>query len=674
MTSEALQNESSKQSDAKYDQWQAIADYAAAPSAKNAEVVDDNRQYLERCLSDQRFLKNCRESYLKQYEPDSKSYATMLSLKTKLDEYVSDQLSGKNSEQFAASEQFKNYSQYIVETARTKTCKLNGSTYYPELSTNPVLRSPQSREKVIANVYKPESVNRVLGNLAKSEVGYKTCLKEIDSRMQNEGHLTQGELDAAGDYLYSGRRLETRLAKDFACYLYNESGDNPQLRPSTPVIGALANYFTQNFTRDPRVKDSQFVIANYRSKDQNTGALIPVNIGVSTSNCCVLEQNHFLKASLSSDRSLEKSRTNTINDLYALMIVSFHELTHDYQRLQADDKNDDSSGMAYILNQVLRQNKNCCFPKTDANGNLIKTDYYHANHDCDEMEIQADEEAWRQCRKFIHEHEVQYNWKHKNGDRERVASSHWTKCKNNEREVEARRTFALKVDENGREIPYIQYDTNNLAKAIQARPELLSRYPQLGEYFDQSGKIRPEILFNKKIANLENSGFDTYTDNFGVEFAAYALTDSENADNVLAYIKNDQNSFTPEQVRRFITNQWNLLHQNALRTRALGDVNFQNYDETKTRGKDTDIRTLRQYYLKQYLHQMYNCMHMASALKEKCPQATDYIDSWTQTSYASYYKELSKDVALDKGYTEQVRARYQETGDKLLRVMADSMG
>ena len=632
----------------------------------------------ERILSNPNLLKTAQENYLGQYQPNSKSRADVLSSKDMLDHYIIGQLSGDSARDFVNSEQFRNYASYIVDTARQKVQIINGKKYYPELSTNPVLKNPRYRRLVISQLQPADQVDRIVRNLGESEAMYKSYLRTIEGRLENRALVSQGELNMVGDYLYSGRDFGSGLAKKFACYMFNEARERRDLEPSTQIGGALANYFGYKDTLDDRLKDRRIIIANNSRYDNEKQKLTPVNIGVSCAEYCVLEQNKINRMSLSSDEGLSKSRRETISDLYSLMMVSFHELTHDYQKFMVADGKDNSSAMGHILNQVLRKNKNQCFPLVDKNlnkvldknGNEVKTDYYRANHDSDEIEIQADEEAWRQCERFIIEHEVQYYYGKKDKAGKMRASDHWLKCDKNEQEVRTRRAFTLKVDENGQEMPYIQYDIEQLGKSIKGDPNIIKQYPQLSEFFDKSGFIKPDIFFNKRIASVDMHGHDIITDDFGVEIATYALMDSSNVKNILSYIQNPNNNLTEAQVMRCVTNLWNVLHQDALKTRPLRKTNFENYSDTRARGKLTNIGDLKESYLKQYLHQLFNCTHIAEVLKDKYPQVGAEIEHQEQTYFISYYDELARDVNLPAEYSDKVKNYYLRTKNKALQQIA----
>lgn len=146
--------------------------------------------------------------------------------------------------------------------------------------------------------------------------------------------------------------------------------------------------------------------------------------------------------------------------------------------------------------------------------------------------------------------------------------------------------------------------------------------------------------------------------------------DSSNVKNILSYIQDPNNNLNEAQVKRCVSNLWNVLHQDALKTRPLKKINFDNYSDTKTRGKNTSVDDLKESYLKQYLHQLFNCTHIAEVLKDKYPQVGTKIEHQEQTYFISYYNELARDVDLSAEYSDKVKNRYLRTKNEALRQIA----
>lgn len=645
----------------------------------DAKLVAKRR--FEALLSNHEELVFIRNGYLEQYADHSRTTAEALYTKDGLDHYVLEQLSSKSAADFVKSPIFDNYSRYIYSLARNNTRTINGRKFYPEFSTNPVLRNPQFRELILSNIGFGDQADNVKRAVNARSQEYLRAISYIDSRIEKRANISQDELDAMGDYLYSSRQFDSRAATNYACYLFNEGRKRKDLKASTEMCGALTNYFAHEDSRDPRLHDTRVYIANFVTYDSSKQRLRPTNRGVSAGDVIALGQDHVTSIDLSLDEGLQRSRQSAYTDLYSLMMVTYHELTHSYQALQMKDGKKNSSAMSMVLNKVLQRNQSECFPIVDANlrtirdrkGDVLTTNYYNANHDSDEIEIEADEESWNQCRKFIRRHEKQYHANNPDSEEYKTAAEHWTRCIRNAREVAGRRSFALKVDEEGVEMPYIQYDIEQLTKSIQQNPELLQAYPQLADYFDKSGNIRPEIFFNGEIAGSDFHTFTSSTDNFGVEVATYALLSGRTTKALAEYVNDPSHNISQEQVKTCLINLWNTLHQPAIKTRALKGLNFDNYVDTKTRGKFTSMSDIKRSYLGQYIRELYNAMRISHLLKRRHPEMTGLIEEREQKYFASYYGELSNGVSLEPSFRDSAKSAFRRTGHSVLAFIASIM-
>ena len=671
-------NDFSEESDDCYDA------YSAVNLADSLEQSNAPKPKYDKILANPNKLKKMAHNYLEQYEPNSQASADFLYHKDLMDHYVIGQLSGSNAKNFVTSEEFKNYASYIIKISQRKSQKVGDKTFYPELSTNPIFRNPEYRKLILSKAMEsPEKAKKANRIIVKNQAEYEKTLVEINGRLERGETVLQDELDTVGDFLYTGRQFGSKLAKNFACYMFNEAKYQQSLKSSTQIGGALANYFAYKDTLDDRLKNSRVIIANNAGWNSRNKTFRPVQTGVSTNNYCVLEQNRINNISLSSENGLELSRPKTFTDLYSLMLVTFHELTHDYQKLMVDDGESSSTAMSTILNRVLRRDPSHCYPVAssklnpvfDKNGKQIKTDYYKANHDSDEVEIEADEEAWIQCRKFIYEHEIRYNQERGNKDRENLASNRYWKCDTHKEEVTARRIFALKVDDQNHEMPYIQFDIQHLCQGIKQKPEFLQQFPQLSEYFNKDGQIKPEIFFNKRIASYDLSGLDILTDNFGVEIATYALMSTSNSDNILSYIQNSNNNLNEKQIERCIENLYHVLHQDAIKIRALDDLDFNSYEHTSTRGKNIEPEKLKKIYFNQYLRKLYNYARITEGLKKRYPgpnfEKKIDIHNFEYTDY--YLDDFNSRTTLDANRVEQIKNYYQNSGIGLLEKVANKL-
>ncbi len=643
------------------------------------DTKQGQKRSFESILSKHESLVVLRDNYLEQYNDNSRSVAEALSVKDELDQYILEQLSGKDAANFARSPEFESYSHYIYSVARKKARIIDGRKFYPEFTTNPILRNPKFRSLILANINLGDKARSVEQTIESSSNYYVQTLENINSRLEKRADVSQDEVDAVGDFLYCSKQYKSKLATNYAGYLFNEGRKRNDLKASTEICGALTNYFAHEDTRDPRLKDTRIYLANFESYDRKRKRLIPAQRGVSYGNVVILGQKYATNIDLRSDEGLQRSRQSSFTDLYSLMMVTYHELTHSYQALQMNDGEHNSSAMSMILNRILRGNTSVCFPVVDANlhtvrdknGDTLTTNYYGANHDNDEMEIEADEESWKQCRKFIRKHERLYNQNNPDQDASRITSEHLRRCIKNAEEVAGRRSFTLKVNEDGVEMPYIQYDIEQLSKSIQQSPDLLRTYPQLARYFDNSGNIRPEIFFRSEIAGTDFNGITSTTDNFGVEIATYALLSGKMSNTLVDYVSDPRHDISQEQTKTCLINLWNTLHQPALKTRALKGVNFDNYVDTVTRGKFRSIPEIRGSYLGQYIRELYNGMRISHLLKKRHPEMIQVIEEREGKYFAGYYGELSRDASLEPGFREAAKNAYRRTGHKVLTKLAE---
>ena len=643
---------------------------ASRRSSYNEKYINDfGRDKLREMLGNKEALKSISGDYISQYEPNSQSRAINLAEKESLDHFVVERLSSDHPEMFIESQEFKNYADYIAKIADEKQFKSNSGkvVLYPEYFTNPVLRNKEMRELVLKTAYRGKNPNigKMNAWLDQREKEYKGIIgKFVEKGIDNHEKLSQKQMDIIGDYIYAGKNLDDGIAKKYAEYCFNEIKPDYNLKPSTPMLGALTNYFASQYTIDDDVKkNSRFFITN---SNQKPGDL---NIGVSTAFGCVLEQNHFAKMSLTTDNSLNKSRTNLDenNDIYRLMMISFHELTHDHQKNLAKKGDKSSTAMMYIMRDILNKGSGCYIGKKK-DGSEIKGSYYKANHDNDEIEIEADEEAWRQCRTFLVSHQKVYEWNHPNKELQEKFSERYAKCKKNEEEVRARRTFTKKLANTREQVSATKYDVETLQKTVSSNPNILETYPQLADYVDKDGNLRPGIFVNSKIAGREsyNGNFDSRDDVFGTEIGTYMLTDQQEATKLVEFIRDNGDRLTTNQAKTLISNLYNIVHQTVEKNRVLKGINFDNYDETHAHGKDFNLTEKKTAILQQYLVQVYNSIWSAGIVKQSHPELSKRIDGEEGVYIGSYYQELSRDTKLDINFVRKTISNYEKTKNPTL--------
>lgn len=652
--------------------WQSLAspdisdydDVAANNAEANRKPAESEPKSPAEVLLDKDLLRKVSADYLHQYERGSNVSAINLLYKEKLDDYVTEQLNGQNAEAFRQSEEFQNYAKITMWIAQNRVKPTKRWTLYPELVTNPVLRDERMREAVLQSYYQGDALETARANMGKYISEYGQAIASVERKIEKRGKLSQTQIDVLSDYIYAGRNYDDCRARKLAEYCFNEIEEGDNLQASVPMIGALANYFAKNYSIDEDVrKKSKIIIADgARGADD-------MRIGTSTDFGCVLEKNHFLEMSLTSDESLKKSRTNREDDIYRLMMVSFHELTHDHQRSSLARGEDTPSAMAYATNRVLRRDTGCIPVTNTKTGEEMKIGYYRANHDSDEIEIDADEEAWRQCRLFLVKHCKMYGDRLNDAD---VRARFWKRreqCKNNEQEVRTRRAFTRKKNRDGELVSPTYYDIDNLSQKISGDPAILAQYPIFRKYFENDGTIKLSLLYDTRLAASDDEGFDTRTDNMGVEFGTYLVGERDQTRRMVSFINQEGANLSKNQCERLIFNLYNILHQSVLQLRDLNKAKFDNYDETRTH-MDSTPQEIKDALMVDYLRRLYNCTWICERLRTVHPELGEMIDRHEDGYFISYYPEISKSASLDNGKVSAILATYERVQNAPLAKVA----
>lgn len=618
-------------------------------------INDFEASYYKHYLNNPNYLSIIKSEYLKQYADNSD--ALFLAFKESLDHYVLQQI--LKDENYINSTEFQNYLNYIMHIVEEKRQNVEGKIYNIELSTNVVFRNDYIRRKVFNRYYNEKTINLFENHINST----KKHINTISGKMVNRERISQDEINLVSDYIYSSRNFNNNIGKIYAEYIFNEITTDSNIKMSIPMLGALTSYFTQYYSADNEVKNSRTFIAEFDNKKEDLAHKS------GTRRYCYFSKKYFGKTSLIKDDSLDTSRIIYSNhedvDIYHLLMIAYHELTHDHQHNEGVKDSLSSSGMAYIVKDILNKNLNG-YVRLDKNGNPINITEYNVNHDSTEYEIQADEEAWRQCRNFIATHCRQYAYKHHLDSS--IAISREDKCYQNEQNIRARRAFSLKKDSEGKTLYYSLYDIKNLVAIIRENSSILEKYPTLKAYLDLHGNLDTSILFTRNITSKDNSGLNV--DNTGLEFATYML-DFE-TDKILEKISSGE--LVEEQILNLILNIYNVMHQNVLKIRDFAKTDKKDYSKT-THNFDLEKKSdmIYNYFFEKNASEIYNAMEILSLIKRNYPQfnASNFDDT---NHYISYFYELlskAKNINLDK--IQAICDKYDNSRNPILLELSDYM-
>ena len=146
MNTGEVNNQPRNREDNAWDDLQSVEFAGDKKKNYNEKYIDDfGQEALRKAFGNEKTLKTFSDSYLSQYESDSKAPARMIAGKESLDHFVAKRLSSEHPEMFIGSQEFKNYADYIVKIADRKQFKSNSGevVLYPEYFTNPVLKNKE---------------------------------------------------------------------------------------------------------------------------------------------------------------------------------------------------------------------------------------------------------------------------------------------------------------------------------------------------------------------------------------------------------------------------------------------------------------------------------------------------------------------------------------------------
>ena len=611
-------------------------------------INDFPEQLYQAYLNNPKELTEVERNYLLQYKKGSNAVA--LAFKESLDHYVLMKLATDNN--YINSKEFYNYINYIMHVFEQKKFIVNDKTFNLELNTNIVFRDEKLRNKIFQRFY-PEKLATSLNSYIKNN---ESILNNIIQRIEKRKKISQKEIDFLSDYIYSSRNFTDDKATKLVEYIFNEIDESSGIKTSVEILGAVTSYFTQCYTKDDKVKNSRTFIADFDNRSND--------LAHSSGNrkYCYFNRSGFLSTSLISDSSLNKSRTFENRDLYFLMMVSFHELTHEYQKNLAKESKCTSGGMSFIVRKVLNDNLEGYTKASQGNKKSISE--YCVNHDSSEFEIQADEEAWRQCRSFIAKHCRNYAYYHQKDSKK--AMDREMQCQENEKEIRARRAFSLKEDKDGAKMHYALYDVKKIVDIVGHNPKVISQYPMLKKYLDDEGRLKISVLFSENITSTDIVGLDV--DDSGLEFATYML-DYESK-RILETI--ETRNLSPQQIDNLMLNIYNVMHQNVLKIRDVDQVNFNNYKETKHKyDLENKSDEIYNYYFRKNAHEVYIAMRILYKIHDCYPNME--VSRYDHTMYyVSYFYELFPKIKnYDMNSLQQICDSYDKSNAPILMQLSN---
>lgn len=561
-------------------------------------------------LIDNNKLKDISTNYINRYNRGVE--VRKLAFKDSLDHYIVKKIS--ENPNYMNTMEFKNYIKYIREINTQKNYIIGQKTIHPELSTNIIFE--YLSEEDLKSLFPNDNIKKEI-----EENNY--LINDIFNKIKNNQNIDLEELEFISDYLDNKKDLDNSKYTEYISYIF-ENKDKLNMTPK--ICSALLTYI-------PKVYGSE--VKSSRTYLGSTDGNLKIK-GAHSSNkypYVCFNYDIFKDVDINSFESVNKSRTFKNKDIMFLIYVASHELTH--QKQNNDIVNGKKfDGAMKEIDDILVE------------GNGLSD--YERNHDACEIEMDADENGWKNCAifasKFIKDEEIAQ------------------KCRKNSRDVNLRRAFSLKRDENGNSQRYIDYDIEQIRKIIKNNPEILKKHKNLSQILDEKGRIKTDFLFEKMIANTKA----------GRSLCNYTLN---KVPTKLLKEKINSGKYTPSQINTLLENFAHVPHENCLTLRGLKDVDFKTFSETNTGvhgGKDTVLFDIYNNYFVECSAQLMKFDELLNIASNKFPKdfndkvINDYFKFFT-----NYYVELAKNIdAPNDFYINEILEKFENSDSERLQNLA----
>ncbi len=406
--------------------------------------------------------------YSAKYNENVNIDGEIILFKESLDHYVSKMVSLNPN--YINTTQYKNYLTYLEKM----------STFSMESLTNPFIRNINVSN--CRQLLGDEFVVK-LNNTRKSKM---TILSNIESKIKRGDELTQSELNTYCEYFAMLRRPSEKYT-ELINYIFNQLSTSPNLKCSNQVLDAILGYLPFEYPKDNGFNPSnvRYVLTDVR------GGKIWNSPGVSSRNHVYMNRHLFKDTNF---KSIDDAKNGTYlkrgSDFTFLMLVAYHEISHNYQTHMAKNQELNNEGLMSVVSRVLNKAYND----------------YGRNHDTDDIEIDATIKGWKVCRDFFN--------KHYNGIMKEELSK---LCYVNSAGTANRKATAYKVTDDGRRIAKTTYDIILMNKAVKANPTFLKDYPMLNKLYTQDGELRNDVLAINNLWSLTN----------GMDYIKYVLNSGE---------------------------------------------------------------------------------------------------------------------------------------------------
>ena len=436
----------------------------------NGFIADFSESEYMKYLSNTSMLDSLCRTYSLRFNDKMNIDGFKVLFKESLDHFIVKKVMIEKS--FIRTIQFKNYLNYLKKMALVQT----------EICTNVFFNCFNNQLDALLDSLFGKKDADTIKNIRKDTFDK---LKRIKYKIEKGISLNQMELDYYCVY-FANSRVYSEDYRKLISFIFSNLYYNKNLKCSYQVLVAILNFLPYEY---PRENGFDPTSVRFTITDFDMFGKYNKSIASSLGDRPIIQFNRKIFKNIdftSIDDAKRKTYTKTYNDFTSLLMVAYHELTHQFQWYMSGKKEISDEGLMYVISMVLDNTLND----------------YNRNHDSDQIEIHATAKSWKVCANFYK--------KYLNIP---IASTLCNICYNNTNGTNERRAVALKIDNAGVTSYKGRYDINYMNTAVRCNLSYIRRFPVLSKLYSDDGYLRNDVL---KIHGLSISSV-------GIDYIKYIL-------------------------------------------------------------------------------------------------------------------------------------------------------
>lgn len=539
----------------------------------NEKYVSDypEQSYLK-FLLDPKLLNGLVVNYKHRYEQDKKVDGTLILFQESLNNYVVKRI--KKNPEFIKTTEFKNYIAHLKESINLNTGYFFQNCFFHCFTREELIQMLGSEFYNKINQSANEKINSI---------------KVINEKISRNEQITQQELNKICDVYSFNRDPNNQYHKKLIEYIFNNlTKSNSKLECSEYVLDAILSFIPKFYPRE-----NEFNPMNSRVVADDKNVKGP---GVSHRQSHVyMNREIFKHINFKSINDIDETYVKKGTDFTFLMIVAYHEFSHQYQTHMSRKSTFNSEGYMMLKRIIL--------------DNELKD--YAENHDSDDIEVDATEKGWNVCQKFYSDF-IQNS---------QLREELCKKSGLNSQGTANRRFEYEKTDATTKTFSKTSfYDVAHLNDIISKKPQYIQKFPMLKTFYDEKGNTTLDFL---KINNICNTSV-------GADYLAYLCI------NFPRKVSNYLNNLNESELSLALTNM-SYCFSRYRKSIIYSDYNDRNnlngeYKKSEKSQEKIDLRNY-QTLLKLYGSMKFILSSGELALKKTCLDLIEHSMEFAQQQY-----------------------------------------